>query len=582
MKLINYSNEHDCYLEPKSFSCLPRLPPKASLIRRFLRRIRKYLLISKRHPRTKHRFRSHAAIVAERRRHVHEASFYTIHPYSKFMYYNEFFSFFLWNVLFFKDPLIPAFNAVTIANNLIVVSLVLDAFYFVNIIIWFLTGYLDYKRQIVVLKPRKICRRYLRTYFIFDLLGGLPITYMSSFLFDMKSFKLGFLATFFRLLRLIRLKCMFENMRHFTKRLKLKPEHHEILCLAMLTFYIVHWAACVLYIVAHTIFLVSGEFSKVSWLYITIGDLEVFEQSSLFLKYSNALRMAVSFFYRFDMSETPLGQEEEQMVGIIVMVVGYVYLMYVLTMVLRIFSNLNSSQSKFEEISYEIHMYSRQKGIPNDLEGRILIFYVCKYRKKYFKESSILETLSKGIRYDIFQHTCKPLFKKMPLFEGLTQREMTLIVKQMQIETFVQDDVIMNSAIPTGKFYIILSGSVAILNQNGIEYSHYEEGEFFGELEICDRSRTKIFSYVAVENCQLLTMKQNDFEEHLNNRTFEINLINALQNKIFEWRRIETDLYKAEFEDETVLYLLRTNQILDPKKIRTDITNLYLSDINVS
>lgn len=582
MKPIKYLNEHECYLESKSFSCLPRLPPKANPIRRLVRNVRKYFLISKHHPRTKHRFRSHAAIVAERKRQVHESSFYTVHPYSKFMYCNEFISFILWNVLFFKDPLIPSFNAITIENQLIVISLVLDTFYFVNIFIWFLTGYIDYKSQMVVLKPRKICIRYLRTYFIFDLLGGLPITYLSSFIFNMTSFKLSFLATFTRMFRLVRLRSMFVNMRHATKRLKLKTEYHDILCLAMMTFYIVHWSACVLYIVAHTMFIVSGTFSKNSWLYFAVGSLEHFERSTLFLKYSKALHVAVSFFYRFDTTETPLGNEEEQLTAIIVMMIGYVYLMYVLTMVLKIFSTFNTSQSKFEEITYEIHMYSRQKGIPNDLEGRILVFYVCKYRKSYFKESSILETLSKGLRYEIFQHTCKPLLKKISLFEGLTDRELARFIKEMQIETFVQDDVIMNSAMPTEKFYIILSGSVAILNQNGIEYSHYEEGQFFGELEICDHSRTKMFSYVAVENCQLLTMKQIDFEDHLNNRTFEMNLINALQNKIFEWRRIETDLYKAEFADETVLYLLRTNQILDTKKVRTDRSDLYLNDLNVS
>lgn len=77
-----------------------------------------------------------------------------------------------------------------------------------------------------------------------------------------------------------------------------------------------------------------------------------------------------------------------------------------------------------------------------------------------------------------------PTIQSLPLFQGLKQQTLDLIVPRFAFETFAEDEVVFEQAAPANKLYILVEGKVEIRfkpeDGERLTVTEIEEGGVFG------------------------------------------------------------------------------------------------------
>lgn len=162
-----------------------------------------------------------AAVVMEQRRQAQKGDG-VIHPFSSFRWYWDIVMVLLITSHVFILPVSIAFSNHELSPGWIVMNCFSDAIFFVDMLLNFRTGIVDFDRQEEVILDKKIIRqRYLRGWFIIDALSSIPFDYIylivSSYSSDeankgilqasriLRMFKLTKLLSLLKLLRVSRI-----------------------------------------------------------------------------------------------------------------------------------------------------------------------------------------------------------------------------------------------------------------------------------------------------------------------------------------------------------------------------------------
>lgn len=97
--------------------------------------------------------------------------------------------------------------------------------------------------------------------------------------------------------------------------------------------------------------------------------------------------------------------------------------------------------------------------------------------------------------------------KQVPVFDGLSSRNLTAIEDIVHERHFVKDEVIFQEGTPGLGMYIILNGSVSISgltsDNKPVEYAKLGQGDFFGEVSLIDES-DRSATAIAATDCHLM------------------------------------------------------------------------------
>lgn len=78
---------------------------------------------------------------------------------------------------------------------------------------------------------------------------------------------------------------------------------------------------------------------------------------------------------------------------------------------------------------------------------------------------------------------------KFPFFQIISPDSLAEVLRNAELETFKKNEIIIRQGEPGSKLYIVIAGSVSILNDTGISISTLGQGEVFGEMSlICDEN----------------------------------------------------------------------------------------------
>ncbi|NLY75985.1 MAG: cyclic nucleotide-binding domain-containing protein [Firmicutes bacterium] len=103
---------------------------------------------------------------------------------------------------------------------------------------------------------------------------------------------------------------------------------------------------------------------------------------------------------------------------------------------------------------------------------------------------------------------------KISIFRYLDEDEKKILLKFAHFHEYYKDEKIISQGETSYSFYALISGKLNVTikgeNNNQIQISHINEGEFFGETGIFDNAqRTATVS--AAETSQVLVIERNDF-----------------------------------------------------------------------
>lgn len=503
------ATKHKCDLFFDSDSCLPKLAPNASNWRKLRRRLRKITLISTKNMFTRVYFRSRAMRVVERKRHIRGYKWYIVHPFSILRAISEIFFSILWLFSYVKDPYWLAtkndFKALYSSLPYRTVEIFVCAILFLNVPLNLCTGYRTQKTQTVILSFNKIVLRYLRTYFIFDLLGSFPsILLVSNNMCGSKT--LCEVIAFFPILKVVRYKVVVRYFRHITNYFRISDTTHEAAFKCISGFLLLHWFTCIALSLPKYIELIY-DFKPPNYKFHPAPGVP--EELDRFL-YIPTLHIILCHFTAAGNGMVTSTSNHDYFIFAMATVLGQFYIVYLIIMVIYLTYTVSSSECKYEQMVSEVKQYALAKKLSAELTLRLVIYYEHKFRKRFFKESAILADLTENIRDGVVLETKQYLLNNSIFFRVLTKDTISVLANMLHLAVYLPNDLLYKVNSTPEYMYFISYGKIAFFTTDGKEMLHMEDGDLFGEQSLLKKKRRSVNS-VAVDVSEVYKLSKRDF-----------------------------------------------------------------------
>uniref|UniRef100_A0A3P8SH54 Hyperpolarization activated cyclic nucleotide gated potassium and sodium channel 2 n=1 Tax=Amphiprion percula TaxID=161767 RepID=A0A3P8SH54_AMPPE len=526
-------------------------------------------------------FGSQKAVEKEQER-VKSAGNWIIHPYSDFRFYWDFtmLMFMVGNLIiipvgitFFKDETTTPW---------IIFNVVSDTFFLMDLVLNFRTGIVFEDNTEIILDPKKIKKKYLKSWFIVDFVSSIPVDYI--FLIVEKGIdsevyktaralrivrftKILSLLRLLRLSRLIRYIHQWEEIFHMTY--DLASAVMRIFNLIGMMLLLCHWDGCLQFLVP-----MLQDFPADCW--VSLNKMVNDSWSEL---YSFALFKAMSHMLCIGYGRQAPESMSDIWLTMLSMIVGATCYAMFIGHATALIQSLDSSRRQYQEKYKQVEQYMSFHKLPADFRQKIHDYYEHRYQGKMFDEESILEELNEPLREEIVNFNCRKLVASMPLFANADPNFVTAMLTKLRFEVFQPGDYIIREGTIGKKMYFIQHGVVTVLTKGSMGMK-LMDGSYFGEICLLTRGR-RTASVRADTYCRLYSLSVDNFNEVLEEypmmrRAFETVAIDRLdrigkKNSIL-MHKVQHDLNSGVFNNrenemiqEIVKYDREMVQQVDPQ-----------------
>uniref|UniRef100_A0A672QK73 Potassium/sodium hyperpolarization-activated cyclic nucleotide-gated channel 2-like n=1 Tax=Sinocyclocheilus grahami TaxID=75366 RepID=A0A672QK73_SINGR len=400
---------------------------------------------------------SQKAVEKEQER-VKSAGNWIIHPYSDFRFYWDFtmLLFMVGNLIiipvgitFFKDETTTPW---------IIFNVISDTFFLMDLVLNFRTGIIIEDNSDIILDPKTIKKKYLKTWFIVDFVSSIPVDYI--FLIVEKGIDSEVYKTA-RALRIVR----------FTKILSLL----RLLRLSRLIRYIHQWEE-----IFHMTYDMASAVMRI---------FNLIAMMLLLCHWDGCLQFLVPMLQDFP-SDCWVSLNK---------MVKLPHFLYI---------------SVFLSLQYkQVEQYMSFHKLPADFRQKIHDYYEHRYQGKMFDEESILEELNEPLREEIVNFNCRKLVASMPLFANAEPNFVTAMLTKLRFEVFQPGDYIVREGTIGKKMYFIQHGVVNVITKGTVGMK-LSDGSYFGEICLLTRGR-RTASVRAETYCRLYSLSVDNFNEVL-------------------------------------------------------------------
>lgn len=235
---------HDCSLRRNTISHLPKNFPDASWSDKLKRKWKKSILVSMDHPQVFKYLKSAASVEKESQRQIEEFPWFIIHPLSKFRkFWNIYIFFVMFTSQFLTSFSIGLFYHLenSIVDAIHVIMFTINFVLIFEIILQFRTGYIVQETFEIVLDPKKIASKYLKTNFIPDTVACFPYSYIVVAIFDQENITIDVFSLFLVISLFLFFVYRFNRLMHYSSTisaiLKISEKSTILFTLMLRSFY---------------------------------------------------------------------------------------------------------------------------------------------------------------------------------------------------------------------------------------------------------------------------------------------------------------------------------------------------------
>lgn len=507
-------------------------------------------------------FRSAAAIEYERKRHLQSKYYYIIHPFSKIHFISGVLNIIAWIISFFHDPWFAAYNwgSRNYLNKLEHFVFFINVYLICNCFLNFFTGYVDTKTGEVIIDQKVIIKRYIRTFFIFDILGSLPYLQLAK-LFAITNGRVIGLSLWLHLLRCARIKTLVRYLKDWCQSFDMNSLYYYIVMFAFIVTFEIHVFVCLLYYVPKHVGKLLGY--KESWIDYFIALKKPSKKIESYEIYLDTLHIIIMNFFRCGNEESYFKNTLEYVLLIIIIFIGTITNIIILSFYMTRIGASSISESKYSQLIAQIKAYSLTNKLSLDIQKHLGQYYAAIYHGKYFETDSIIATLSNSIRQELLIQECRNMLKHIKLFEGVPKDILEHIIPKLNREYFLTNDVLYSYEHHIDCLYFISYGTVAIIYSSGNEWCHYSDGDTIGEMPYLNRGKS-ITAAIATELCEILLIDVRDFDDICSKYPL---LKEKVINSAWSKRRRVTYHY-IENETTTEEYIQQVVASIETKRLR--------------
>ncbi|XP_037497039.1 potassium channel KAT3 isoform X2 [Jatropha curcas] len=358
------------------------------------------------------------------------------------------------------SPFELAFKKAT-TGGFMIIDLVVDAFFAIDIILTFFVAYLDKTTYLLVDDHKKIALRYVKTlWFPMDVASTLPFQQIYR-IFTGKLHQ-GQFFNCLNLLRLWRLRRFSDLFKRLEKDIRFSYFWTRLFKLISVILFVVHSAGCAYFwLAAH------HNPPDHTWIGLEVED---FKHRSIWLGYTYSIYWSI-------VTLTTVGYGDLHAVNTGEKVFNMFYMLFNIGLTAYIIGNMtnlivHSAVRTFfmRDAINQILRYASKNRLPEGLKEQMLAHMQLKFKTAELQQEEVLEGLPKAIRSSIAQHLFRNTVENSYLTKGVSEDLITLLVSEMKAEYYPPKmEIILQNEIPTD-FYILVSGEVDVLTyKNGTE-----------------------------------------------------------------------------------------------------------------
>eukprot|EP00795_Rhopilema_esculentum_P006316 gene6316-11743_t len=439
---------------------------------------------------------------------------FLIHPYSAFRNFWDLVVLLLLvsnmiilpvTITFFREDLSPV---------MVMFNVVSDICFMADICLNFRTGYMAPGAGVhIILKPKLIAKRYLRTWFWLDFISSLPFDYiLSSATGDSdgiavkgasRALKFLRLAKLLSLLKLLRISRILRYIKQCEEIFHMTTSFMRYIKLIAMMLLVAHWNGCLGFLVP-----MLQDFPDDCW--VTINNLKDAEWT---VQYSWALFKALSHMLCIGYGRYPPATLSEAYITIFSMITGATFYALFIAHSMAYIQHVDSARRQYAEKFKQVEEYMTYRSLPDHVKERLSNYYEHRYQGKMFNEEQILGEISRPLKEEIVSHNCRDLVDAVPFFKNGSALFVRKVLTLLRFEVFLPGDYIIREGTFGTEMYFIRQGSVDIL-VNGERTTTLNEGNYFGEICLLANAR-RITSAKAASVCDLFVLPAASFKNIL-------------------------------------------------------------------
>ena len=392
-------------------------------------------------------------------------------------------------------------STITLKLSWLALDLICNCVYGIDIYVQSHTGYL--RNGILETSPEKMNRHYQSTWtFFIDMISIIPF----DILLDLGLHNHSVLV-WTKLLKVYRLReftNLTENRTHY-------PNGYRVIFLLHNLLLIIHWNACVYYLISKTI-----GFSSDQWVYPLQNDTAIYNYPFL-----DSAHSYIYCFYWSTITLTTIGGHPEPVIIIeyLFMIIDYlVGILMFATLVGNIggiIANIQKGKAKFQGRLDRVKSYMKAMAVPNHLQERVIKWFDYLWTHGHpVNNQTALNTLPDKLKAEIAIHVHFETLKKVDFFDHCDQSFLWELVLRIQIQVYSPGEYVCRKGDVGREMYIVSHGKLEVVEEeDGDVLCTLTHGDYFGEISVLNlgRSHRRRTAFVrSVGYSDLLCLSQND------------------------------------------------------------------------
>ncbi|XP_023014489.1 potassium/sodium hyperpolarization-activated cyclic nucleotide-gated channel 2 isoform X1 [Leptinotarsa decemlineata] len=463
------------------------------------RKFHKFIMISDSHPKTSIYYKSIHEKRNEKVRHLSNY-IHIIHPFSMCSLYWEFLVCILYTISFWILAMGAAYEATNLGDTIGFLKISTDLLLTVDVMMIFFTGYYNPSQSKSELKPSSIAKKYLKTYFLLDVLSvsnSYAVLVLRIFpeIGDFVTARV-ILRIFFAL-RILRMGRWRDAVDLFSLYANLSTFLSRVLRTWFMFTMMVMWLYAMMFqidIALDKVFLKNAE-----WL--EAPQFQSFYSATMILLHVSHGDHSIEYIHR--------------KLGIVFFIgIGYCVQLCLFIQILQVWIKFSNARNKNESLFQQFTEYLKYKDLPVSLRKKFFSFYQFKFQNQFYNEAHINRMVSKILKQEILVYVTKNHVQRVEFFKDMPDAVLAKLVSRLKSEIYLANDVILTAGVAGNCMYFIYFGTVAIYSPGGREICHLEDGAHFGEIALIF-NEPRVASVKAVTPCELFILNRSDFLEVL-------------------------------------------------------------------
>ncbi|WP_429945172.1 cyclic nucleotide-binding domain-containing protein [Leptospira yasudae] len=366
-----------------------------------------------------------------------------------------------------------------------------DLLYFGDILVNIFSP--EYFRGKWIYIRREKIDRYLRTWFVFDLIAAFPFEIVAQKLFGIELNSHPYLFLLFGITRIVKVVRIPAILHRLNLAFKPAPGVLRLVLLGFWISVVAHWCA-------------------VGWLYMD----DIVSAKTGWDEYVRALYWSVMTLATVGYGDVLPVTTNQRIYVILVMMLGAAVYATVIGNIASILGNLDLVRAAQLKRMSQVDSFLRTRNLPNFLRRKIRDYYMYIMERGFGEnEKELLNDLPISLQREVKIHLHRELLETVPFLKGADPALVTNLVFSLKHHIFLPGDIVFHKGDIGHNLYILSEGKVEVLSGNEAEViATLGEGQFFGELALVTEERRSA-TIRSVGISQMYTLSKQDFLQAL-------------------------------------------------------------------